>query len=88
MYKLKKISDTCFVMNTEICDYYYFNESCSMLHRTDGPAIEFKNGEQLFYYLGVLHNDSGPAVIKDALKMFFLNGKEYTEEEFNKKKKK
>ena len=32
------------------------------LHRTDGPAIEYANGDKYWYINGQRHRDNGPAV--------------------------
>jgi hypothetical protein len=47
----------------------YRNEK-GVLHREDGPAIEYNNGTKYFYINGLLHREDGPAVI-DA------NGEQY-----------
>ena len=33
-----------------------------MLHRTDGPAIEWRDGDRWWYKDGQLHREDGPAV--------------------------
>ncbi|CAB4129829.1 hypothetical protein UFOVP116_134 [uncultured Caudovirales phage] len=35
----------------------------SLLHRDDGPAIEYNDGKQLYYCKGALHRSDGPACI-------------------------
>ena len=37
---------------------YYVNEK---LHREDGPAEEYPNGDKLWYKNGYLHREDGPA---------------------------
>jgi len=57
------------------------------LHREDGPAVVFKNGDICYYYQGELHRDDGPAikresyrlstgghVTKDRVKLFYNHG--------------
>ena len=34
-----------------------------VLHRDDGPAVIYTNGDQCWYKEGKLHRDDGPAVI-------------------------
>jgi hypothetical protein len=34
----------------------------AVLHREDGPAIEYVNGYKAYYKNGLLHRDDGPAV--------------------------
>jgi len=38
---------------------YYLN---NVLHRDDGPAIEYTNGHKEWYKNGVHHRDNGPAI--------------------------
>jgi antitoxin component YwqK of YwqJK toxin-antitoxin module len=33
------------------------------LHREDGPAVEYENGDKYWYIDGELHREDGPAVI-------------------------
>jgi hypothetical protein len=47
----------------EVDDYgniRYFN-SKRVLHRTDGPAFEYKNGSRVWYINGKYHRLDGPA---------------------------
>ena len=54
-----------------------------VVHREDGPAIEWKDGTKSWYLNGQRHREDGPAVEwKDGTKSWYLNDKEYTEEEF------
>ena len=39
--------------------YYYVNNE---LHRDDGPAIEYANGDKQWYKNGKLHREDGPAI--------------------------
>jgi hypothetical protein len=34
-----------------------------VLHREDGPAIEYPNGDKLWLFNGKLHRENGPAII-------------------------
>lgn len=45
-----------------------------VLHREDGPAIEFENGCEKWFQHGVLHRKDGPAVIESTMKCWFVNG--------------
>jgi hypothetical protein len=50
------------------------------LHREDGPAIEWANGDKEWYWNGWLHREDGPA--RESLKgskWWFLNGKQHRE---------
>ena len=42
------------------CTFYLNSEY--IIHRDDGPAVEFNNGRKEWYSLGVPHRDDGPAV--------------------------
>lgn len=55
------------------------------LHRVGKPAIEYNNGEKHYYRYGQLHNSEGPAVIQNTgHKHWFIEGIQYTENDFNK----
>ena len=41
---------------------YYSDEAKTVLHREDGPAIEWANGDTEWYLNGERHRDDGPAV--------------------------
>jgi hypothetical protein len=54
------------------------------LHREDGPAVEWSNGEKQWYLNGQIHREDGPAVeYPSGNKAWYLNGKKFTEQEFN-----
>jgi hypothetical protein len=54
------------------------------LHRTDGPAVIFPNGDTWWYQNGKLHRTDGPAMeYANGEKYWLLNGKTLTEAEFN-----
>jgi len=61
----------CFT-NTNGSKYYYKN---NLLHRKDGPAIEFANGSKEWYQNGLLHREDGPAVeLVNGDKQWLQNG--------------
>jgi hypothetical protein len=63
----------------------WFNEK-GELHREDGPAIEYADGNQEWYQNGELHRLDGAAIITNmGDKYWFIEGMEYDEEDFNKK---
>jgi|SRR5579859_1591816 len=39
--------------------HYYLN---NLLHREDGPALEYANGDKAWYFHGQLHRLDGPAI--------------------------
>jgi len=61
---------------------WYFN---GKLHRENGPAVEWSNGDREDWYLnGKLHREDGPAVeYADGHKRWFINNEELTESQFN-----
>ena len=51
------------------------------LHREDGPACEFANGDKWWYLNDELHREDGPAIEwADGGSWWFLEGKRVTEE--------
>ena len=53
-----------------------FRNAEGKLHRTDGPAIEFSNGEKHWHIKGKLHRTDGPAIeFADGDKYWFKDGK-------------
>ena len=53
------------------------------LHRLDGPAVDCDNGDKFWYQNYKLHRLDGPAIEwADGIKYWYINGKELTEEEF------
>jgi hypothetical protein len=40
----------------------YFKPGTDELHRLDGPAVVFANGDRLWYKDGQLHRVAGPAI--------------------------
>jgi hypothetical protein len=62
--------------------YWYLNNK---LHREDGPAVEYASGEKNWCLNGKRHREDGPAVECASYKLWYLNGTNYTEQEFNEK---
>ena len=61
---------------------YWYNNN-NRLHREDGPAIEYANGNKYWYLNGKPHREDGPAIeCANGYKCWYLNGKEYSEEKF------
>jgi protein associated with RNAse G/E len=64
-----------------ILDYWNY---AKILHREDGPAVEYVSGNKAWFVDGKRHRVDGPAVeYADGSKMWFINGKWLTEEQFN-----
>jgi hypothetical protein len=53
-----------------------------LLHREDGPAVEYANGDEAWYKNGLLHREDGPAVFQRAYgaKWWYKNGEFYRED--------
>ncbi len=52
-------------------------------HRTDGPAIEYSNGDEFWFLNGKRHRTDGPAIeYTDGTKYWYLNGMKLSEEEY------
>ena len=63
--------------------YWHKDTRCKVLHRDDGPAVEFANGHKEWYQNGQRHRTDGPAVEWWAGdKSWYINGKKLTEAEF------
>ena len=43
--------------------YYFSDKEMSIRHRDDGPAVEYADGEKVWYRNGEVHREDGPAVI-------------------------
>ena len=56
---------------------------CKILHRENGPAVEFANGHKDWHQNGQRHRIDGPAIeCTDGSKYWYINGEELTEAEF------
>ena len=54
---------------------WYKDAKYAVLHRENGPAIEFTTGDKFWYLNGLLHRTDGPAVIyDDGTHKWLLNG--------------
>jgi hypothetical protein len=59
---------------------WYLNDK---LHREDGPAVVYKDGDRFWYLNGQLHRTDGPAVeFKDGDKRWFINGVKLSENDY------
>lgn len=58
----------------------YYN-TAQLLHREDGPAIEWPNGSKEWYQNGVRHREGGPASeYRDGTHKWWQNGKLHRED--------
>ena len=61
--------------------YYCSDSDKTILHREDGPAIEFPNGAEEWYCQGKRHREDGPAIDHpDWKKEWYHNGKPHRED--------
>ena len=62
---------------------YYKDRKMTILHRTDGPAVEWYDGGKEWIINGERHREDGPAVeYATGSKGWYLNGKGLTEAQF------
>ena len=62
---------------------YYYNAD-NKLHRLDGPAVEYADGDKYWYQNDQFHRTNGPAImLADGRKWWYLNDRPLTEAEFN-----
>ena len=61
--------------------FYYKDKEMKILHREDGPAVEWWDGSKEWYLNGKLHREDGPAVEWwDGYKAWYLNGERHRED--------
>ncbi len=57
-------------------DYRDYRDSNNELHREDGPALIWINGDKVWWIHGERHREDGPAIIySDDSKSYWLNDK-------------
>ncbi len=67
---------------SSINNTYYFNEQ-NQLHKEDGPAIQYTNGDKEWWINGLLHRIDGPAIAYGyRRKEYYLLNKEYSYEDW------
>ncbi len=67
-------------------DRTYWMNGDGKLHRTDGPAIIYSNGVNLWYQYGKLHRTDGPAVeYTHGVKLWYIDDIRFTKKEFKKR---
>ena len=61
--------------------YWYKDPEMKILHREDGPAIEYASGTKEWYRGGLLHRKDGPAIeVPNGTKIWCLDGKNHRED--------
>ena len=62
---------------------WYKDAKCKVLHRENGPAVEFANGHKEWHQNGQRHRIDGPAIeYWDGTQEWWINDKAMTEAEF------
>lgn len=60
----------------------YTNEN-GLLHRVDGPAIEWNNGDKSYFLNGMRHRTDGPAMVShNGVFAWYLDGEVYSKKDF------
>ena len=61
--------------------FYYSDKEMTVLHREDGPAIEWAIGSNVWYINGKRHREDGPAVeAASGYKIWLINGNKHRED--------
>ena len=55
---------------------HYYDEQ-GRLHREDGPAVEYPNGQRNWYINGKRHRDDGPAIITPSGREYWFHEGKY-----------
>lgn len=53
---------------------YYYKKGTETLHRLNGPAIDYGNGQYNYYVNGKQHREDGPATFVGGTERWYLNG--------------
>ena len=82
-----KLSNTSYTYSIPWMDggntMYYADATKKQLHRVDGPAVEYPNGDKEWWVNGKRHREDGPAVCWKTLQQYYIHNKHLTFEEFN-----
>ena len=55
---------------------YYYIKGTNILHREDGPALEYADGSKIWYKKGKRHRLDGPAMeYSSGVKRYWIEGK-------------
>ena len=74
------------VVNEVGSKFYYKDKEMTILHREDGPAIEWRIGSKEWWIDGARHREDGPAIERESgYNSWYLNGRVMTEEEYLKR---
>ena len=62
--------------------FYYSDREMKILDREDGPAVEYSDGDRVWYLNGIRHREDGPAIEwEDGNRWWYLNGQSISEAE-------
>jgi len=77
----KKFDNNMYFCNDDIIWYF----KGYLVHREDGPAIEWRGGNKEWFLEGKHHQENGPAIeYSNGDKYWYLNGIQYLEKEYMK----
>ena len=66
--------------------FYHKDRAMKILHRSDGPAVEWSNGSKEWWIDNKRHREDGPAIESaGGSKSWYINGEYLSEEEFLKR---
>ena len=58
--------------------HWHKDAKCNILHRENGPAVEYADGTKFWFQNGQLHRTDGPAVeYADGSKLWYQNGQRH-----------
>ena len=63
-------------------DRVEYTDDSGKLHRTDGPAVIWNNGNLAWYEYGKLHRVDGPAQIVNGHEHYYYGGNHLNEKEY------
>ena len=64
---------------------WYLHDKLHKLHRIDGPAIEYPDGEKHWFQNDIRHRINGPALeYSNGTKHWYLHGKKVTQQDIMK----
>lgn len=60
--------------DTDGSKFYYKDNAKTILHRLDGPALEYSDGHKEWRKNGIIHREDGPAIeYQDGTKAWYIN---------------
>jgi hypothetical protein len=69
-------------MKKEYYNRVEYRDEKGLLHREDGPAVEYNNGKKEWWINGKLHREDGHAIeYSNGSKQWYLKGKWYSNEQ-------